>query len=72
MTVLIREANRGDSSTVLRFVKELAAYEKAEHEVLATEQTLFFLSILRLKPSSVRKKGSQLALLCIFLIIQRG
>lgn len=40
MTVLIHEANRDDSSTILRFVKELAAYEKAEHEVLATEQTI--------------------------------
>lgn len=40
MTVLIRDANRGDSSIILRFVKELAAYEKVEHEVLATEQTI--------------------------------
>lgn len=40
MPVLIREANREDSSTILRFVKELAAYEKAGHEVLATEQTI--------------------------------
>ncbi|WP_421848065.1 GNAT family N-acetyltransferase [Marinomonas sp.] len=40
MTALIREANRDDSSIILRFVKELAAYEKAEHEVLATEQMI--------------------------------
>ncbi|QUX90331.1 GNAT family N-acetyltransferase [Marinomonas sp. A3A] len=40
MTVLIREAKREDSNTILKFVKELAAYEKAEHEVLATEQMI--------------------------------
>lgn len=37
MSVVIREANRSDSSLILRFVKELANYEKAEHEVVATE-----------------------------------
>jgi GNAT superfamily N-acetyltransferase len=40
MTVLIREAKREDSNTILKFVKELAAYEKAEHEVLASEQMI--------------------------------
>ncbi|WP_011978269.1 GNAT family N-acetyltransferase [Marinomonas sp.] len=38
--MLIREAKREDSSTILRFVKELAAYEKAEHEVLATKEMI--------------------------------
>lgn len=38
--MLIREAKREDSNTILKFVKELAAYEKAEHEVLATEQMI--------------------------------
>lgn len=33
----IRKATIEDSSLILNFVKELARYEKAEHEVLATE-----------------------------------
>jgi len=33
----IKEATIEDSALILRFVKELASYEKAEHEVLATE-----------------------------------
>lgn len=37
MSVVIREANRSDSSLILSFVKELASYEKAEHKVIATE-----------------------------------
>ncbi|TKF01294.1 GNAT family N-acetyltransferase [Vibrio kanaloae] len=38
MSVLnIKEATIEDSALILRFVKELASYEKAEHEVLATE-----------------------------------
>ena len=40
MSVVIREANRSDSSLILRFVKELASYEKAEHEVVATEASI--------------------------------
>ena len=36
----IRQALVDDASTILRFVTELAIYEKAEHEVLATEQTI--------------------------------
>ena len=35
--ILIREATIDDSSLILQFVRELAIYEKAEHEVLATE-----------------------------------
>jgi GNAT superfamily N-acetyltransferase len=34
----IRKATIEDSSLILKFVKELARYEKAEHEVLATEE----------------------------------
>lgn len=37
MSIVIREANRKDSPLILRFIKDLARYEKAEHEVLATE-----------------------------------
>ncbi|WOX05746.1 GNAT family N-acetyltransferase [Microbulbifer pacificus] len=33
----IRQATIEDSALILRFVTELAIYEKAEHEVLATE-----------------------------------
>lgn len=34
----IRKATIKDSNLILNFVKELARYEKAEHEVLATEE----------------------------------
>ncbi|MDP4984731.1 GNAT family N-acetyltransferase [Pseudoalteromonas tunicata] len=36
----IRPAVVDDSSTILKFITELAIYEKAEHEVLANEQTI--------------------------------
>ena len=32
----IRSANPGDAGTILGFIRELAIYEKAEHEVLAS------------------------------------
>ena len=35
-----RPATLDDIQTILRFVKDLARYEKAEHEVVATEETL--------------------------------
>ena len=40
MTVAIREATPGDAPAVLAFIKELAAYEKLAHEVVATEENL--------------------------------
>ena len=36
----IRQALKEDAALILHFVRELAIYEKAEHEVLATEQTI--------------------------------
>lgn len=36
----IREANSSDSALILRFVKELARYEKAEHEVTASVEDI--------------------------------
>lgn len=36
----IREAVVTDSALILHFITELAIYEKAEHEVLATEETI--------------------------------
>jgi len=39
-SVIVRPANVGDVSLILRFIKELAAYERAEQEVVATEATL--------------------------------
>jgi GNAT superfamily N-acetyltransferase len=36
----IRPAGVGDVPLILRFIMELAAYEKAEHEVVATEASL--------------------------------
>jgi len=36
----IRQAIAEDSALILHFIRELAIYEKAEHEVLATEATI--------------------------------
>ncbi len=36
----IREATARDAGTILGFITELAIYEKAEHEVLATEEDI--------------------------------
>jgi len=36
----IRQAVAEDSALILHFIRELAIYEKAEHEVLATENTI--------------------------------
>ncbi len=36
----VRQATIEDVPTLLGFIKDLAIYEKAEHEVLATEQTI--------------------------------
>jgi len=33
----IRPAEERDTALILRFIRELAAYERAEHEVVATE-----------------------------------
>ncbi|MQB41780.1 GNAT family N-acetyltransferase [Rhizobium sp. ICMP 5592] len=45
MTITIRSAQLSDSELILRFIRELAEYEKAAHEVEATtasiEQSLF-------------------------------
>ncbi|MBB2698131.1 UNVERIFIED_ORG: GNAT superfamily N-acetyltransferase [Rhizobium esperanzae] len=40
MTLKIRDAVRADAATILRFIRELAVYERAEHEVEATIETL--------------------------------
>ena len=37
MSISIKDATIEDSALILRFVTELAIYEKAEHEVIATE-----------------------------------
>ncbi|WP_042148989.1 MULTISPECIES: GNAT family N-acetyltransferase [unclassified Pseudoalteromonas] len=36
----IRVATENDAGTLFKFIKELAIYEKAEHEVLATAETI--------------------------------
>ena len=36
----IRQAVAKDAALILHFVRELAIYEKAEHEVLATEKNV--------------------------------
>lgn len=40
MTFVLRPAKPDDAATILRFIRELAAYERAEHEVEATEETI--------------------------------
>lgn len=40
MEITIRPAVKCDVATILHFVTELAIYEKAQHQVLATEQKL--------------------------------
>lgn len=38
--ICIRAAQRDDAATILHFIRELAIYEKAEHEVKATLETI--------------------------------
>ncbi len=38
--MIIRDAVRSDAGTLLQFIRELATYEKAEHEVAATLETI--------------------------------
>lgn len=38
MSLLIRRASAGDETLILAFIRELAVYEKLEHEVVATER----------------------------------
>lgn len=40
MTLAIRPATPADATIILRFIRELADYEKAIHEVEATEETV--------------------------------
>ncbi len=40
MALTLREAVREDAATLLGFIRELAIYEKAEHEVAATVETI--------------------------------
>jgi GNAT superfamily N-acetyltransferase len=40
MTLTVREAIPDDVTDILRFIRELAIYEKAEHEVEATVESL--------------------------------
>ncbi len=40
MMLSIRAASRDDAALILQFIKDLAAYEKLSHEVLATESDI--------------------------------
>jgi GNAT superfamily N-acetyltransferase len=40
MSLVIRSARREDAPTLLGFIRELAIYERAEHEVAATAETI--------------------------------
>ncbi|WP_349666388.1 hypothetical protein [Halomonas elongata] len=75
MSVVIREANRSDSSLILSFVKELASYEKAGHEVTAAEASIensIFGEDSRTQALICEKDGSPSVLLFISLTIQLG
>jgi len=39
-TIEIRDAIKEDAAQILTFIRELASYEKAEHEVVATENDI--------------------------------
>lgn len=52
----IRPANLTDAPQILNFVMELARYEKAEHEVIATQQDI--------EKSIFGEKASAYALIC--------
>lgn len=57
-TLTIRQATAEDTALILRFVRELAAYEKALHEVVATEADL------RRALFSERPGGAQAVICC--------
>ncbi len=40
MSFVLRPATPADAGIILRFIRELAAFERAEHEVEATEETI--------------------------------
>ena len=40
MNLVIRPARSSDASTILHFIRELAIYEKAEHEVVSTVESI--------------------------------
>lgn len=40
MPIKIRKASPDDAALIFKFIVELAVYEKAEHEVIATESTI--------------------------------
>jgi GNAT superfamily N-acetyltransferase len=52
----IRQAVAADSELILHFIRELAIYEKAEHEVLATAETI--------EATIFSKEGHVNALIC--------
>ena len=54
--ITIRKATVNDVSILLKFIIELAVYEKAEHEVLATEQSI--------KESMFAKNSGVYSLIC--------
>jgi len=54
--LVIRTAVVEDAATLFKFIKDLAIYEKAEHEVLATEETI--------KASIFSKNSHVNALIC--------
>lgn len=56
MSLVIREACPDDAGTILRFITELAIYEKAENEVQATEKSI--------TDSIFGKKSTTKALIC--------
>ena len=54
--ITIRPAEQSDADTILYFVRELAIYEKAEHEVKATAESI--------KASMFKKNSGVYGLIC--------
>ena len=54
--LIVRTATADDSGTLFKFIKDLASYEKSEHEVLATEQSI--------KDSIFNENSHVFALIC--------
>ena len=70
MTLSIREAVRADVPVILHFIRELAVYEKAGHEVEATEASLeeaLFGPATVTKAAICEKDGVAIGFACWFL-----
>ena len=75
MFIVVRQANHADASLILGFIKELAKYEKAEHEVIATQLSIedsIFGKDSSTKAIICEKNGVAIGFAVYFLTIQLG